>query len=943
MAKGDSAGASSSSAGPPSASGKSGSGKGKPSAGHSAPSSGSEVPARRAAKALQAKMLINSSLTTVAEGGDAFVLLETIEVHLPDMNDINLATALHRLAKLSTRKDSKYLELVRQSAIFQKLHSTISARILKHSLRSCNASMRHQNSAGNDMPVQCLSVIAWSHAVMQLLDYELFMAINEIASPRTHEFQPFELCQLVWSFAQAEFFFHGIFSGTERRMLSRRPGELKGLCLAMTAWSFATAKFFSRELFSSLAADLPQHASDLRPQELAQTMWAFAEVRVDAPELYQALGWSAAAPLKLKAFKPQELANAIWAYAVSEQQHPAFFLQAGLAIVQKQSSFSPQNIATLLWGYARLQVPDSAHVLASLLDALVAKLPNFPPGALAKALVSAVELRTCTARLLSRVAEAYPAEQFRETLLDMPAQGLTDLAMVCVGAESSPLVLFEGLVEESVRRGATVDAPALMETLYCSLAASLQPRLTGSTGGVWVAAIAQALVSKIEELSPIDKEKLRSVLRTFRDSPEIGSAGPLRAALEQRPQPAKARPKNNTSDFDSTRTATSMISTACPSDKGLDPGAIRQTSKTGSAESEDSVWESIRQQSLRRQAKLGMLEPIPSMDRAIAKVAALARQPRDNDASARDDGSQATSADAAAAASPSAQDELEIFEEDNSPDPRRHTDSPPPLRHLASPSPSPAPAFALAPAPREERQTMRMSELLVERRSEGRPLDCAEAAGLALSVLAAADAAAERHGAQAVGMVAADSIVIDVDSGSVWLEKPRSSAAIDAASALNKLWASPEELRRGDDNVDLWSALSWRLGLLLRCALGMSAAAASDDGDDVVPRIAAEKGGSSGRLSGPPLVSVGAQQGLPRAPAARDSIGQASCRRLLLLVVRHCLREDRPEPPARIVVETSLGTVAAQARFATAKRSISAAIAGGEVGKGKKAVAAAAC
>merc|ERR1719162_1180294 len=108
------------------------------------------------------------------------MLLDTIVSHAADMNGINLATAFHRVAKLSNARGAHIpkLHALKNDQRFIALCEDIFKHISGHShlLRGLD-----RNETPGEMPVQCLSIVAWSCATLRMCNEELLGQIAAIA------------------------------------------------------------------------------------------------------------------------------------------------------------------------------------------------------------------------------------------------------------------------------------------------------------------------------------------------------------------------------------------------------------------------------------------------------------------------------------------------------------------------------------------------------------------------------------------------------------------------------------------------------------------------------------------------------------------------------------------------------------------------------------------
>mmetsp|Transcript_9873 Transcript_9873/g.16356 ORF Transcript_9873/g.16356 Transcript_9873/m.16356 type:complete len:973 (-) Transcript_9873:115-3033(-) len=345
------------------------------------------------ASSLQYHKDINRWLTRVAELGDLDQLLNAILSAMSDMNGINLATALHRIAKLSTEdtwQPANASGRLWQHLAFEDLFNNIHRHIDQHSL--CQQTDLSVPPRPDEMPVQCMSIVAWSCITLGMVNKSLFVSIAEIAAPRLNQFQPFELTNLVWALAKADLAPPELLRGAMLKVAQRRPGQFRAQCLSILLWSFATARCCQPEVFTDVAKELVSHTERMRPTEISNTLWAFAKTGCSHPELFKTLGNSVIKDSKMWLFRPQELSNTLWAYATAGVQHVQFFGLAEVLALQKRNELSPQNIANILWSYAKMQVSCKVDLFGTLLHISINMVSNFKPEEIASLTWAAAQM-----------------------------------------------------------------------------------------------------------------------------------------------------------------------------------------------------------------------------------------------------------------------------------------------------------------------------------------------------------------------------------------------------------------------------------------------------------------------------------------------------------------------------------------------------------------------
>jgi hypothetical protein len=321
---------------------------------------------------------INRQVTSAANHGDLHSLLKVVCTYLPEMNGINLATSLHRVAKLSAASESsEAIDSIKADHRFMRLFVAVAQHVAHHSglTRKEIAS-----EVPGEMPAQCLSIVAWSCASLRIRDEELFAKIATIAVPRLDKLQSFELSNMLWAHAKLQISAPHMFKKASERLMRRRDGEFNVQCLSTISWSFATTHRRDGAVFESIAKELMAHAASAKPQEISQTLWAFAKNGHDDQVLFDVLGKAAVGTgSKISHFKEQELSNIAWAFATSGNENVELFAHIELAVLSKIAGMTPQSIANILWAFAKSAVQLQTRMFPMLLERAMARQKQFKP------------------------------------------------------------------------------------------------------------------------------------------------------------------------------------------------------------------------------------------------------------------------------------------------------------------------------------------------------------------------------------------------------------------------------------------------------------------------------------------------------------------------------------------------------------------------------------
>lgn len=310
---------------------------------------------------------INAQIIAASESGGLPHLVSTIMAYLPQMNLVNLSTAVHRLAKLTANDPKAQVEL-RQHPALEELLKAIAAAF------GCL-------DASEAQP-QSLSNVAWSLATMRLMNRPLIQVVAALSVANISCFKPFELSTMLWAFAKlgtvdsaswcAKPLFH-----TAATHIMKHVEHFGFRCLATTAWAFATARQRHARLFRSIAAQMVPMVHAANCQEMANTAWAFGTADFHDDQLFSELADKAL--LRLEEFKPQELSNMLWGFATNGFFQEAFFTSC--AHVAQRMDLQAQHLANIMWAFARVRPrhPVTQTTILALLPLCTSQLSTFKP------------------------------------------------------------------------------------------------------------------------------------------------------------------------------------------------------------------------------------------------------------------------------------------------------------------------------------------------------------------------------------------------------------------------------------------------------------------------------------------------------------------------------------------------------------------------------------
>jgi len=266
---------------------------------------------------------INRQLISISDGGDCVRLVAFIQDNLPVMNLVNMATALHRLAKLAASRPGMWSNKRQDPTVLALLDKVCTT-------------LQHCQLKGNLPSSQALSNITWSLATLERADIPLLWQVATAASVDVAGFKPFELSMTLWAFAKLvehdirarDCAVHLFKVATER--IIANVSYLPFRCLVMITWAFAKVGYFDLAMLNRLVTQIAPGIHSATCQELADIAWSLGEARIQHERLLSMIAYRATSCLH--EFKRQDLANMLHGFAVLQSEE----LQVLLSICEKQ-------------------------------------------------------------------------------------------------------------------------------------------------------------------------------------------------------------------------------------------------------------------------------------------------------------------------------------------------------------------------------------------------------------------------------------------------------------------------------------------------------------------------------------------------------------------------------------------------------------------------------
>ncbi|CAG9463319.1 unnamed protein product [Pedinophyceae sp. YPF-701] len=277
-------------------------------------------------------------------------VLEVAAQHMDGFDEVNVATALHRLGKLARPRRAG--RTVRSDPVF--------ARLLGHVRRRAPAMSERQ-----------LSNILWGLAALGWgeRDDDDARVVEDVLGAlrgKVGECGQQELANVVWALATMGWRDAGAMRAVAREVARRDMRGFAPQAMSNLAWGFATLDVRDDELFGVLAAEVAERARVFEPQAVSNTMWAFSALGYRDARALRAL--TDQVLRRAADFRSQELSHVLLTAARLDLARADLLecLCAEFAARAARGETDEQTTANALWSLATLR-----HYDKGALDAFV--------------------------------------------------------------------------------------------------------------------------------------------------------------------------------------------------------------------------------------------------------------------------------------------------------------------------------------------------------------------------------------------------------------------------------------------------------------------------------------------------------------------------------------------------------------------------------------------
>lgn len=285
-------------------------------------------------------------------------ILEVVSDAFDQLNEVNLITALHRLASMtvankraSVRRDSRFKRLI------QRLGEVV-------------------RTSSTQFKPQDLSNIAWALTKLGILNTSLFNNISELIMDCISEFEPVNLSMTLWAFARSGFMDEKLFRAAIQEAKARMP-DFQPQQVANTAWAVAKSGFVDQELFEIAAEHAIARLDTFQPMNFSMLLYSFALAKQPHRRLFEEVGKRCTVKsLSQSLAAPHAISNLALAYSEAGIDNPGVFDAMAQVAVDRLYDFSTQQIVTLAQAFSTAKV---AHekLFKSITNSVTSRLAEF--------------------------------------------------------------------------------------------------------------------------------------------------------------------------------------------------------------------------------------------------------------------------------------------------------------------------------------------------------------------------------------------------------------------------------------------------------------------------------------------------------------------------------------------------------------------------------------
>eukprot|EP00884_Botryococcus_braunii_P015817 jgi/Botrbrau1/2919/Bobra.0036s0052.1 len=361
-------------------------------------------------------------------------VLDVVAESVESFDEVNVATALHRLAKLQPPNSSGNQSPIVFTPQFRELVFAIKRLLKRFESQAVSNTMwafatlsfypdndlldqlaHHAASIISTFRPQATSNTLWAFAKLGYTPCEplLRAAAAQMTLDLTKSV-PQDISNGLWAYATLRQYPGAGLLDAAARQATNVIRQFKPQEIANTLWSYATLNHDpGNALLDAMAIQMVERIQQFRPQAISNSLWAYAKLGYNPGKELLAVT-SRRAQTMLHQYTSQEVANTLWAVATLDHNPGAALLDAAaVQILRRIEQFSPQDVSNSIWSLAKLYHHPSSELLQAGALYMHRHWGRFKPTELANMMWALATLRGCTPETWTVLLEKLSEEQIQ--------------------------------------------------------------------------------------------------------------------------------------------------------------------------------------------------------------------------------------------------------------------------------------------------------------------------------------------------------------------------------------------------------------------------------------------------------------------------------------------------------------------------------------------------
>ncbi|GIL57634.1 hypothetical protein Vafri_12829 [Volvox africanus] len=277
-------------------------------------------------------------------------------------------------------------------------------------------------------PADCANAVV-AFAYLDYLHTELLRQVVAVVLESMDDFQPGEVCQVLWGFAKlgchpGSALLHEAVGVVHRRVRQYGTQELVLVLWALVRLAYKPGVRFLYDVETTLLQRLPHMA----PADFSLSVWTFAHLRYKAVRLLDEV--PAAVGPQLRNCSNAELCSLASGFATAHHYHRVLLDAVAGVVLNRIETLTHQEVCIVLWTYGTFRHrPVHGDFSKQMAGTLYSRMPYFAPQGLAMIVKALAQLQWRSEPLLAALITAAEAKlnAFKPLELSQLLWGLTAL------------------------------------------------------------------------------------------------------------------------------------------------------------------------------------------------------------------------------------------------------------------------------------------------------------------------------------------------------------------------------------------------------------------------------------------------------------------------------------------------------------------------------------